>query len=278
MRRTVLQQVLPQVVVERTRRLPAGPERVAFVASWGKDASVSLSLAAMVTELERCGYFVVVIRASDSTEPLSWPSSHPNDAIVVRKPNIGYDFGSWATGMALYPELLGAPFVLLANDSLVGPFGSLQPMLEDFERSDADVWGATNTLQFSPHLQSYLLGFRSGMLRDRPLRTFWRTLLDHDDKQQVIDRYEIGLSELLYVESYVTRAWIDHAQVVEPGENPVIRGWRRLVDLGFPFVKREIITNPSIVSDGYRAADTVRAVFGEDPTTWLSRTPDTEPR
>jgi len=273
---TVLREVLPRVVVERPRALPTHPERVAFVASWGADPHVSRSLSTLVSELARCGYFVVVVRASDSIEPLVWPT--PPEALVVRKPNIGYDFGSWATGMALYPQLLRAPFVLLANDSLVGPFGSLQPMLEDFETRDTDVWGATNTLQFSPHLQSYLLGFRNGMLRDRPVRTFWRTLVDHDDKQQIIDQYEIGLSELLHVEAYVTSAWIDHAQVVEPGENPVIRGWRRLVQLGFPFVKREIITNPSVVADGVRARETVRAAFGEDPMDWLPTTPDTKPR
>jgi hypothetical protein len=276
--RTVLQQVLPRVVIERSPDLPTRAERVAFVASWGDDSSVSLSLASMVTQLERGGYFVIVVRASESTEPLRWPEGHTHGAVIVRKPNIGYDFGSWATGMALYPRLLSAPYILLANDSLVGPFASLQPMLDDFEGGDADVWGATNTLQFSPHLQSYLLGFRDGILRDRPVRTFWRSLVDHDDKQQIIDEYEIGLSELLHVESYVTRAWIDHAQVVEPGENPVIRGWSRLIDVGFPFVKREIITNPTIVRDGHRVAETVRAAFGEDPMTWLSNTPDLEPR
>lgn len=269
MNRKVLKDILPRVVVERRRAFPERPDRVAIVASWGDDGRVSRSLAQLILELESGGYTVVLVRASDSTAPLVWPDGFDNDATIVRKPNLGYDFGSWATGMALFPNLLRAPYVLLANDSLVGPFASLAPMLEDFERSDTDVWGATNTLQFTPHLQSYFTGYKNGILQDRALRQFWSSLSDAESKQAIIDRYEIGLSELLHVESYVTTPWIDYGRVVEPGENPAIRGWRRLIDLGFPFVKRELITTPDIVNDGHRVPAVMQAVFGVDPEDWL---------
>ena len=34
--------------------------------------------------------------------------------------------------------------------------------------------------------------------------------------------------------------------VVAPGENPVIKGWWKLLERGFPFVKREIVRDPSV--------------------------------
>ncbi|MBF4633321.1 hypothetical protein ITJ38_02770 [Agreia pratensis] len=240
-----------------------------MVASYSPTPVVSRSLATLVSEFEAAAYRVVVVRASESSEPLIWPDGFDGAPHVVIKPNIGYDFGSWATGMKLFPHLLSARFVILANDSMIGPFASLAPMVENFENSGVDVWGATNTTQFIPHLQSYMLGFSNGILQDSPLQHFWTRLRRARDKQQIIELYEMGFSRLLYAEGYVTGAWFDYERVVEPGQNPAITGWKKLIDLGFPFVKRELVTNPAIVTDGYRVPDAVSARFGVDPRTWL---------
>lgn len=269
MSQLVLDDIMPQVRLHGPRRSLPATDRVAFVASYSPTPVVTRSLAVLVSELEKHDYTVVVVRASESRENLVWPDDIQVKALVVSKPNIGYDFGSWATGMRLFPHLLKARHVILANDSLVGPFTGLTGMLEDFESSTVDVWGATDTTQFVPHLQSYFLGFRNGILGEAPLRQFWTRLRRARDKRQIIEMYEMGLSKLLFSEGYVTGAWFDHERAVEPGQNPAIIGWKRLLDLGFPFVKRELVTNPAIVSNGHRVPDAVRAIYGVDPRTWL---------
>jgi len=266
---SVLQQVLPSAVIESPRKVLPATDRVAVVASYGPDSHVSLSLSWMVARLEEQGYAVVVVRASDDTAPLDWSRGPANDAIVIRKPNVGYDFGSWATGLEMFPQIRSKPYVIITNDSLVGPFESLKPMVDDFEGSYYDVWGGTWTAQYMPHLQSFLLGFRNGVLEDPALKYFWQNLPEQSTKFDIIDKYELGLNRLLYGEGFVTGAWFTYDLVVHYTENPTISGWRGLLDLGFPFVKRELVTNPSIVADGFEVPAVVQEKFGIDPTDWL---------
>ena len=244
------------------------PERAAIVASFAPTSKASVSLNRLVLELERLRYQVVVVRASDSPDDLDWPERKPR-AVVVHKPNIGYDFGSWAVGMKLFPSVLKAEYVLLANDSMVGPFGPLDAMISDFESSVCDVWGATSTLQFTPHLQSYMLGFHHGVLRDPSLATFWSRLRVERSKEEIIVRQERGLSAILYSEGFSSAAWFEAGRVVDAGENPSIVGWRRLLELGFPFVKRELLVDPDKVNDGKDVPATVQERFDINPLEWL---------
>ena len=57
--------------------------------------------------------------------------------------------------------------------------------------------------------------------------------------------------------------------MVAAGENPVIRAWWKLIEYGFPFVKREIITNPSVAPRSEWVAREVKARFGVDIDEWL---------
>jgi hypothetical protein len=265
----VLDLVRGRVSLERgSTRLPAG-DRAAVVASWGPDSRVSRSLAELVRGLDAAGYPVVLVRASDDRAPLEWPSEPPASTTVVRKPNIGYDFGSWTVGLDRFPQIAKRRHVILVNDSMVGPFTSLEGMAADFEASTGDVWGATNTRQFVPHLQSYLLGFQGGVLADPAVRQFWRSVHHLEDKSRIIGDYELGLSGLLRAEGLTSSAWFASERVVGPTDNPVITGWRRLIELGFPFVKREILQNPAVVQDGRRAPDVIREQFGAEVAEWL---------
>lgn len=265
----VLDLVRGAVTIERgPARLPAG-DRAAIIASWAPDARVSRSLAALVSSLDAAGYPSVLVRASDDPTPLRWPSAPPESTIVVRKPNIGYDFGSWTVGLDRFPSLAKRRNVILVNDSLAGPFAPLDEMVTSFESTGADVWGATNTRQIVPHLQSYLLGFRDGILADPAVRQFWRNVRHLEDKGRIIGDYEVGLSNLLRAEGLTTSAWFASERVVSPADNPVVNGWRRLVDLGFPFVKREVLREPAVVLDARLAPEVIRERFGAEVAEWL---------
>ena len=265
----VIDQVMPSIWLEGSHQTPRVSDRVGFVASFGASRKVSLSLRTLILELESCGYSVVLIRASDDREELDFGDGFTGTPVIVRKPNVGYDFGSWATGMELFPDILAAPFVVTVNDSLVGPFSSLNPILESFESSITDVWAATNTTQFFPHLQSFFMGFRGGLLADRAMRHFWRDLRVETDKQRIIEHYELGFSRMIFGEAYSSTAAYPSELVVDYGQNPSVSGWSKLLELGFPFVKRELIVNPSLVPDGYRIVSSLESRFGVDPRMWV---------
>lgn len=265
----VIDEVAGQVRCEFGELPDQAPDRVAVLVHYSATPRVNRSFRTLVREFADAGYLPLVVSAATPTEPLQWGGGLPDQAVVLRKPNIGYDFGSWAVGLHELPSALHAPYVVLANDSVLGPFQSLKPHLDAFEQTEADVWGMTDTRQYFHHLQSYFLGFRGGVLAEKPLARFWADRRNEHSKWDIIRRNELALSLLLHHEGYAATAAFRADDVVPPGENPVIRGWWKLVENGFPFVKREIVTNPSVAPRSDWVAREVKAYFGEDVNEWL---------
>lgn len=247
--------------------------RVAVVAHWSPGPVVTRSVRTLVGELQRHGYRVVVASSCEAPAELVWDGVGGEvdlgELTVIRKPNVGYDFGTWSVALELVPAASAAERTILANDSMAGPFASLGPILEGFDRTQADVWGLTDTMQFGSHLQSYFLGFREGVLADRALQRFWAGIRHWHDKHDVIMRNELGLSRLLRAEGYVWAPEYSHELVVPSGLNPVIKGWKRLLDLGFPFVKRELLRDPSVGPAAHTVPAVLRRRFGVDVAEWV---------
>ena len=244
--------------------------RVAVLAQWSTRPRMTKSFCTLVHELQSFGYRVVVCSASADAGSLEWDDSvDETRLIVLRRRNLGYDFGSWRAALALLPELVMADKVLLANDSMAGPFASLGGLLADFDRTTADVWSLTDSSQLDHHLQSYFLGFDGGVLRERPVRAFFAGVRHETNKRRIIIRNEIGLSQLLRQEGFALESAFPHQRFVKRGQNPVILGWRRLLEAGFPFLKREILRDASVAPDGSSARVVIRSLFGIDVNAWV---------
>ena len=259
------------VRVERDGPVPdfRRAERVAVVAHWDAEGRVARSPRTLVESLIRAGYETLLVSAAEGPEPLDWVGGRPGAVTVLRRPNLGYDFGSWATALGRFPEVLRANMVLLFNDSMAGPFAPIDGLLEHFRLSDADVWAMTDTRQLGHHLQSYCIGFKGGSLEDASLRGFWSAIRIEPTREAVIERYELGLSRLLVRRRVVVDVAIPSWKVVDGDDNPTIIGWRRLLDLGFPFVKRQILREPDICADGAEAPGELRDRFGVEAGEWL---------
>lgn len=249
---------------------PAGPlTRVALVAHWAPGTRVSKSLRALVDELVAGDFRVVVASAAAGNGPLDWPD-RPAQVCVYRRANIGYDFGSWAQILQLHPHLAGANLVILANDSLVGPFRSLKPILADVEAAERPVWGLVSTTQDAPHLQSHFVAYKGGILQHRAVARFWRNIRVQPTKRELIVAYEIGLARVLRDHGIPYGACYPFDQVVVRGANPTSLGWRRLLQWGFPFVKRELVLRPPPeVPDAADVPAVVAELFGEDVFAWV---------
>lgn len=244
-------------------------EPLALIASYSTRTLVTRSLSALIAELERLGYATVVIRADDQLRDLQWPSDVRPRAIVT-KHNVGYDFGSWAIGMHDFAQHLANDRVLLVNDSMTGPFDSLEHVIASFESSPSDAWAVTRSLQGIPHLQSWFLGFRGGVLTDGALRSFWGNLPLLHEKDQIIARYEMGLARLLFSEAYSMKAMVEAPSVVRGMENPSIIGWKGLLDAGVPLVKRELVRLPSLAPDGHLVDSEILRRYNATASEWLT--------
>ena len=244
--------------------------KVVFLVHYSADALISKSFETLVDEFVRHHYYVIIVSSATAEGPLLWPKGLPPDVTVYRRPNIGYDFGSWSAILELHPAAAAGPQVLLVNDSLLGPFRPLTDVLTGFETNPADVWGLVNTTQHTLHLQSHWVGYHGGILSDKPLRDFWADIRIEPTKWDLIRRYELGLSAHLLANGYRIGVQYPYELVVPPGYNPAISGWRRLFYFGFPFIKREIVQKcPGDSFDGALARDVVAEWFGVDVLEWV---------
>ena len=263
--------------VEVPLRHEQGPPRpesdrdVAVLAHWSPQPQLSRSVERLLEELLASGYACALVSASPSPSRLT--ASDPEllaRVSVLRRPNVGYDFGSWAAFLHVHPEVRRADRVLLLNDSLIGPFASLTSIIDGFTDCPTQIWGLVGTTQDRPHLQSHVMGYKDGVLDDSSLRRFWDGVREERTTTRIVHRYEIGLSRLAQREGILTAAHFPWQWVTSRGQNPTSLGWRRLIAMGFPFVKRELVRNPPPeVVDTADIPQVVRERWGEDVHAWL---------
>ena len=247
-----------------------GPSRVAVLVQWSDTPRVSRSASEYAAQLVANGYSVAVCSSSEVPDRLEWPHGLPDGVSVYRRPNVGYDFGSWASMLHAFPQLRESDHVLLINDSLIGPFSPIQPILARFESSRCDVWGLVSNTQYDLHLQSFCVGYKGGALMRRPIARFWGDIRLQPTKLDLILKYEIGLTAALTAAKARIGVGFPYHLVVNPGENPTIAGWRRLLFWNFPWVKRELVLRrPVEAPDALDVRAVVLQRFGHDVQEWI---------
>lgn len=115
-----------------------------------------------------------------------------------------YDFGSYKRGFlfALRRGLLDSQaFCCFANDSCYGPLYSLGGMFSEMMRRKESFWGLTeNYYRFRlprPHLQSFFLVFKPEVFLSEPFISFISDVRYQPTKADIIDVYEVGLTNHL---------------------------------------------------------------------------------
>lgn len=244
-------------------------EGVAIVSTWMKTPAASLSLSAYLKQLSNAGLTPLVVDASPFDEPIQWPDGLPSDAVVTRRPNVGYDFGSWAAAMRVYPCLAEKPKVLLTNDSMVGPFASMDAVFEAENRSTADVFSLTDSYQGPHHPQSFFLLFKGGILAEAPWQRFFAGVREQQEKEAIVGAYEFGVPRVAATNGYSWEAMLPAAAQGHGKENPTLAGWREMLAMGAPLIKRNIVTDPNYVATASEMVSAVQRRYGQNVSDWL---------
>ncbi len=255
--------------VERGCREWLSNDRVAIVSSWTPTSRMSKSLSQYLFRLAEAGYVPFVVSTSEVEEELEWPHGLPENAVVVRRANVGYDFGSYAAALNAVPALRNIDHLLMTNDSMVGPFRSITPLLQAAEASSADICGLTESHMYVNHLQTFFLMFRKGVLSEAPMRAFFDGVREQAEKVEVIQAYELGLSWHCAHEGFSWEPVITAGRVNVGTENPTLYGWWALLDAGVPFLKRNILLDPTRVSITLQMPAEIDRLYGEDVREWL---------
>lgn len=116
---------------------------------------------------------------------------------VIERPNTGYDFYSYKVGLD-GADLTTYDEVLLCNDTYVGPLVPFADIFGAMDRVEADFWGLTLSEEIAPHVQSYFVAFRRTALASPAFGDFWASMEPVSDRDEVIRRYEVGMSTRLH--------------------------------------------------------------------------------
>ena len=213
-----------------------------------------------------------LVFVSPSVKELSPKLKTLVDCFVPRE-NIGYDFGSWRDGL-LSLDTDRYEEVLFANDSVYGPLWSPGPILEFGRERDLDFWGMVMSDQTvsqggaTPHIQSWFFSVRKRLIQAEAFQSFWKGIRAVDTKREIIQRFEVGLTESVLRGGYsigavyaakksliarvrtavreasmaeLSRTWRLLRRSVRQNRNPSEGDWVEVLASGVPFVKVSLL-------------------------------------
>ncbi len=193
--------------------------KLAVVAAWSNQRTFLSCHRDIVSDLKSMGFAVVLVHATDRQDEWRTCSEIEGLDCLIDRPNQGYDFGSWATGILHCADVLNdLDEVILVNDSAFGRIAPLEPRLS---ACSAPFVCLTDSYQVSHHGQSYFLRFGREPLESGAVLDFFEKYPFTNKKRDVIRNGEIGLSAAmldggfgihpLFPYEQVAARWIEHA-------------------------------------------------------------------
>jgi hypothetical protein len=234
--------------------------RAAVVAHFDPDGIFDLPFLNYLKELSKINFDIYVVTTSFKIDSESLEQCLEIAVNITQRRNDGLDFASWAIAIMKYSILERYDSLLITNDSIIGPFTSLNLVIDSFDGSGNSLCGLTESMKREHHLQSYFIYFNKSIIKTAFIHDFWRSVKLLKSKSKIIKRYEIGLSKLVLQNGYNLKAMVPFSQIMEYCEemgdsfqysedlkknnlNPTLFMWDILIEhFKFPFLKRELLT------------------------------------
>ncbi|MBO9650482.1 MAG: hypothetical protein J7605_18420 [Variovorax sp.] len=200
-------------------------EGVLLYAIRSESGLASPSVAQNLKAFRELGFATVVIN-----------NFHPPAALVERDDSLvrqtdmlieqqsrGRDFAAWRTGLEhLARQLPEARRVVFMNDSLVGPFHRLGPVIEHFSDSKADLWGLTESFDRTYHVQSSFFACTPELLALREVSSHFERYAGTGRDEAVLQG-ELGLSQVALAAGARLEAMCDYHQLAEKWLEQAVR-------------------------------------------------------
>ena len=226
--------------------MTGSPRRICLFAQYHPQNRLRPPLLGYLRALRAAG-FEVCLAASGTAPPppADQAALAETGARLFCRQNAGLDFGAWqyliAQGCAERADQ-----ILLANDSVFGPFHPLAPILTRMQDAGHDVWGMIESEQRGWHLQSWFLHFSGNAFRDQAVQAVFAQDFAAMDKEDVIGQGELALGRALVAAGLRCGAVIRFADATWFARrhriNMMHLDWHHnLRTLGLPFVKAELL-------------------------------------
>jgi len=239
--------------------------RVCLFSHFDLECHIDPVVVHYLNSLKKVGLDIVVITTSPGLLERSIETVKDICHAIIHRENIGMDFGSWQYAIRTL-DLSHYDEILLANDSVFGPFRPLDNLFARIDESKCSLLGLTQSLQFAYHFQSYFLYFKKEVFKSEDFKDFWKQDIPIK-KEDIIFKFELRIVEYFtsrgytaeplypldpvrqkFLTSYATPNDFISTQVKRDTTwaNPTVDRWEVLLrDFEFPFLKRELLTkNP----------------------------------
>jgi len=225
-------------------------KRIAIFAHFDKKNIIDDYVVFAINELKKvCNQIIFVSCCDLPQEELKKLDCHK---IVQRHDE--YDFGSYKRGF-LYAQkqnlVNDCDEILFVNDSCYGPFKPLDKIFAKMEKRNCDFWGLTKNKSgltmlktkakpcYCPHIQTYFFVLRKKVFNSECFKNFIISIKKETLKNEVIMKYETGLTKELenagFVSDYAIKDFYKYS-------NPTISRWRDLYKkTDFPYVKCSVL-------------------------------------
>jgi lipopolysaccharide biosynthesis protein len=186
---------------------------------------------------------------------------------VILRENGGLDFGSWSAGFAKHGSAIDGR-LLLANDSVYGPIGSLAAAVGRLTCKRADFYGLVESVEIEPHVQSWFLLFEPWVVRNAEFGAILAQPFSAMTRRQIVRYGEVGLSRRLTKAGFRYEALHRNDGAGLPRRydvNHMLVFWRELLLAeGIPFLKIELLRDNPL--RGENATSILQAVERIDPS------------
>lgn len=175
--------------------------RALVIAHFNKSGRLRTDTLGIINESLK--YFEKIILVSTNLAPQEKLRLPDSVECHVRE-NTGYDFYSYRHGIKELQTNIrqweNFDQITLMNTSFlcVDPEKFLSNYInEAHQKTDFDFIGLTKSNEINLHLQTFLITFSKNVIQDDRFIEWWNGMVPLNERQQVIYKYEIGLSQFL---------------------------------------------------------------------------------
>lgn len=226
--------------------------RIIIFAHFDKNNLIQDYVVYYLSELKKIAEKIIFVSDSDiSPKELKKINNIIEHSIVEKHGE--YDFGSYKRGFIYAKEnglLNNCEELIFANDSCYAPLYPFNNMFTKMSSKPNDFWGATfcdSGLSLKNgkyvqakinHLQSFFVVFKPTVFKSELFCNFIYSITKENTKEEIITKYEVGMSKLLGDNGFLFDAYSNISKKVP--STHINAYHQAIIEDKLPFLKRSI--------------------------------------
>lgn len=221
-------------------------KRLFLFAGYDSQGIIDKTLMRYLQALSDLGDVIFVMDNDAPATELSKLKEIPNILYASAVRHGEYDFGSYKRAYQYADKKLllnKYDWIYLVNDSVYGPLFDIGGILNDLESRGVDLTGMNDFKNnLTPvQVQSWFVGLSRRVATAPFIREFMNSICHQAEKQLIVLKYEVGLSQIILRHGYKMSTFISgqdgnvcHSMYEAPLE---------MLKAGMPFIKKAALTN-----------------------------------